>query len=91
MCGIRGQTSRRHVTNSAYVPLGRLPRLPLPHLLSRPPPPLPPPPPTPSPPSTPSDFKGIYSECAAVLYQEIDYLNEGRNADRFRWGAEAGV
>ncbi|PNW79848.1 hypothetical protein CHLRE_08g369150v5 [Chlamydomonas reinhardtii] len=30
------------------------------------------------------DFKGIYSECAAVLYQEIDYLNEGRNADRFR-------
>ncbi|KXZ50166.1 hypothetical protein GPECTOR_17g802 [Gonium pectorale] len=30
------------------------------------------------------DFKGIYAECASVLYQEIDYLNEGRNADRFR-------
>ncbi|GIL68808.1 hypothetical protein Vafri_22040 [Volvox africanus] len=30
------------------------------------------------------DFKGIYQECASVLYQEIDYLNEGRNADRFR-------
>ncbi|GFR49675.1 hypothetical protein Agub_g11822, partial [Astrephomene gubernaculifera] len=30
------------------------------------------------------DFTSIYSECAAVLYREIDYLNEGRNADRFR-------
>ncbi|WIA14006.1 hypothetical protein OEZ85_002567 [Tetradesmus obliquus] len=30
------------------------------------------------------DFKGIYQECAAVLYDEIDYINEGRNADRFR-------
>ena len=26
-----------------------------------------------------SDFKGIYQECAQVLYQEIDYINEGRN------------
>jgi len=30
------------------------------------------------------DFKGIYKECANVLYDEIDYINEGRNADRFR-------
>ncbi|GBF95186.1 hypothetical protein Rsub_07899 [Raphidocelis subcapitata] len=30
------------------------------------------------------DFKGIYQECAQVLYEEIDYINEGRNADRFR-------
>lgn len=30
------------------------------------------------------DFTGIYNECAAVLYQEIDYIGEGRNADRFR-------
>ncbi|KAI8468021.1 MAG: ABC1 family-domain-containing protein [Monoraphidium minutum] len=30
------------------------------------------------------DFKGIYEECASVLYEEIDYINEGRNADRFR-------
>lgn len=30
------------------------------------------------------DFKGIYAECAEVLYDEIDYINEGRNADRFR-------
>lgn len=28
------------------------------------------------------DFKGIYQECADVLYEEIDYLNEGRNAGR---------
>jgi predicted unusual protein kinase regulating ubiquinone biosynthesis (AarF/ABC1/UbiB family) len=28
--------------------------------------------------------QGIYEECAAVLYKEIDYVNEGRNADRFR-------
>jgi predicted unusual protein kinase regulating ubiquinone biosynthesis (AarF/ABC1/UbiB family) len=32
----------------------------------------------------PRDFTGIYNECAAVLYQEIDYVAEGRNADRFR-------
>jgi len=30
------------------------------------------------------DFKGIYQECAQVLYQEIDYINEGRNSDKFR-------
>ncbi|KAI7839932.1 hypothetical protein COHA_006326 [Chlorella ohadii] len=30
------------------------------------------------------DFKGIYQECAKILYEEIDYINEGRNADRFR-------
>lgn len=30
------------------------------------------------------DFTGIYKECAEILYQEIDYINEGRNADRFR-------
>ncbi|WP_218081620.1 ABC1 kinase family protein [Anthocerotibacter panamensis] len=26
----------------------------------------------------------IYDECCKILYQEIDYLNEGRNADTFR-------
>lgn len=30
------------------------------------------------------DFKGIYKECADTLYKEIDYIAEGRNADRFR-------
>lgn len=30
------------------------------------------------------DFKGIYQECAQVLYEEIDYIKEGRNADKFR-------
>lgn len=30
------------------------------------------------------DFTGIYKECAKILYEEIDYINEGRNADRFR-------
>lgn len=27
-------------------------------------------------------LQGIYQECAEVLYDEIDYINEGRNADR---------
>jgi predicted unusual protein kinase regulating ubiquinone biosynthesis (AarF/ABC1/UbiB family) len=27
-------------------------------------------------------LQGIYQECAQVLYDEIDYINEGRNADR---------
>ncbi|XP_020234378.1 protein ACTIVITY OF BC1 COMPLEX KINASE 7, chloroplastic [Cajanus cajan] len=30
------------------------------------------------------DWIGIYKECATILYQEIDYINEGKNADRFR-------
>ncbi|XP_027330887.1 protein ACTIVITY OF BC1 COMPLEX KINASE 7, chloroplastic-like isoform X2 [Abrus precatorius] len=30
------------------------------------------------------DWIGIYEECAIILYQEIDYINEGKNADRFR-------
>lgn len=30
------------------------------------------------------DWTGIYEECATILYQEIDYINEGKNADRFR-------
>ncbi|RDX66476.1 Protein ACTIVITY OF BC1 COMPLEX KINASE 7, chloroplastic, partial [Mucuna pruriens] len=30
------------------------------------------------------DWIGIYKECATILYQEIDYVNEGKNADRFR-------
>ncbi len=30
------------------------------------------------------DFTGIYKECSQILYEEIDYINEGRNADRFR-------
>ncbi|XP_042426895.1 protein ACTIVITY OF BC1 COMPLEX KINASE 7, chloroplastic-like isoform X1 [Zingiber officinale] len=29
------------------------------------------------------DWIGIYDECAKILYQEIDYINEGKNADRF--------
>ncbi len=28
------------------------------------------------------DFKGIYQECATILYKEIEYIAEGRNADR---------
>ena len=31
-----------------------------------------------------ADFVGIYEECAAVLYREIDYILEGQTADRFR-------
>ena len=30
------------------------------------------------------DWLGIYDECRRTLYQETDYLNEGRNADTFR-------
>ncbi len=30
------------------------------------------------------DWLGIYDECCKILYEEVDYLNEGRNADTFR-------
>ncbi|XP_078431888.1 protein ACTIVITY OF BC1 COMPLEX KINASE 7, chloroplastic-like [Wolffia australiana] len=30
------------------------------------------------------DWLAIYNECSKVLYEEIDYINEGKNADRFR-------
>ena len=32
----------------------------------------------------PSACRGIYREAEAILYKEIDYISEGRNADRFR-------
>ncbi|KAL7583356.1 hypothetical protein Lser_V15G45547 [Lactuca serriola] len=30
------------------------------------------------------DWMGIYEECEKILYQEIDYVNEAKNAERFR-------
>lgn len=30
------------------------------------------------------DWVAIYDECSRILYQEIDYVLEGRNADLFR-------
>lgn len=30
------------------------------------------------------DWIGIYEECCKILWEEIDYLSEGRNADAFR-------
>lgn len=30
------------------------------------------------------DWSGIYDECARILWEETDYLNEGKNADTFR-------
>ena len=31
------------------------------------------------------DVLGIYEECATILYREIDYIFEGRSADRCCW------
>lgn len=30
------------------------------------------------------DFTGIYAECETILRQEIDYITEGRSANRCR-------
>ena len=30
------------------------------------------------------DWLGIYDECYRILWEETDYLNEGKNADTFR-------
>jgi predicted unusual protein kinase regulating ubiquinone biosynthesis (AarF/ABC1/UbiB family) len=30
------------------------------------------------------DWLGIYDECCRILWEEIEYLNEGKNADTFR-------
>ncbi|KAJ6836082.1 protein ACTIVITY OF BC1 COMPLEX KINASE 7, chloroplastic [Iris pallida] len=30
------------------------------------------------------DWLGVYDECSKILYEEVDYINEGKNADRFR-------
>jgi len=30
------------------------------------------------------DFTGIFKECESILYEELDYIGEGRRADRFR-------
>ncbi|KAJ9551595.1 hypothetical protein OSB04_015640, partial [Centaurea solstitialis] len=30
-----------------------------------------------------TDWIGIYEECAKILYEEIDYVNEAKNAERF--------
>ncbi|KAL8511374.1 hypothetical protein ACS0TY_017967 [Phlomoides rotata] len=30
------------------------------------------------------DWTGIYEECSKILYEEIDYVNEAKNAERFR-------
>ncbi|KAJ6794905.1 protein ACTIVITY OF BC1 COMPLEX KINASE 7, chloroplastic [Iris pallida] len=31
-----------------------------------------------------TDWIGVYHECSKILYEETDYINEGKNADRFR-------